>query len=290
MTDEVSGADVSLEEREGLTLERYAEVMAHVRHFPRADRAELFARLDLTGQRWESAIFAWTEALAEESAREEEALSILFGTTFARTRARLKKEQPTLPSLGVLPEEKAVVTAPALVAVEVAPPMLSEPVNQQVGLPSYMLAAPTPPPLTAVAALPSPMHQPARISPASPPDLRATVEASDFPRPSAMPFQAGGTPEQGLADVIARMTAAQGPLHAKSGGHLGETVGLAPSAPGRALPFSADPSGALTPSWMPAGILKFGSVDGTQLSTDPQPGPALPFEPCRRRPRSASVR
>jgi hypothetical protein len=65
----------------------------------------------------------------------------------------------------------------------------------------------------------------------------------DLPRRAALPFQAGGTPEQVLANVIARMTAAQGALPAEGGkpprAPLGETVGVAPLPVGKVLPFAA---------------------------------------------------
>ncbi len=288
MIDETSGADVPGEEREGLTLDRYAEVMANVRHFPRSSGPEVLARLGLTGQRWESAVLAWTAALAEESAMEKEALSIRFGTMFAKTRARLKEEQPTLPSLGLLPEKKAAVAAPAPVSIETAPPIVPEPVAPQVELPSYMLSPspPTPaPPAPAFAPFFAPaslIPQRQAVVPARHADLRATADSSDLPVRPAIPFNLERTPEQALADVIARMTAAQGappteggnPPHAR----LGETVGVAAFPVGRALPFSNNAPSPAAPSWMPPGMLKLVSVEGTQLSTDAPAGPVLPFE------------
>ncbi len=123
---------------------------------------------------------------------------------------------------------------------------------------------------------------PPRVLPARHGDLGATANSSNLPARPAMPFNAEGTPEQTLADVIARMTAAQGadPVDGASPrrAQLGETVGLTSIPVGKALPFGTNPTGAPAPSWMPAGMLKLASVDGTQLSTDAPKGPALPFE------------
>ena len=234
MSDGMSRPDAPGEMREGLTLERYAEVMAHVRHFPQGNGQEVLARLGLDGQRWESAVLAWTDALAVESAMEEATLSTRFGTTFAKTRARLKEERPMLRSLGLLPEEIALISAPVPSQIEPAPLIPPEPVATQVELPSYMLAesAPTHLPLAPafvpLSAVPLPIHQPA--------------------------------------------------LH--SGAHLGEPVDFAPFPTGIVFP-AASASAPPAPSWMPVGMLKLVSVQGTQPSSAVSARSALPFEPAK---------
>lgn len=235
MSDETSRADAADEEREGLTLERYAEVMAHMRHFPRGNGPEVLARLGLTGQRWESAVLAWTYALAEESAMEEETLSTRFGTTFARMRTRLGEERPKLPSLGLLPEENALMAAPASVPIETAPVLVPDPVASRIELPSYRVAASASTPLLQVPALapfstvPLPMHRPVL-------------------QPRA---------------------------------HPGEQGGNAPSPVEMGLPRATDTASSLGPSWIPAGMVEFVSVQGTQPSSEVRARPALPFEPAR---------
>jgi hypothetical protein len=155
---------------------------------------------------------------------------------------------------------------------------------------SAYATAPTPPRAVPPELIPAPSPQTTAV-PAPPPkvrsalpDLRETSANLDLRRRGALPFQTGGTPEQALADVIARMTAAQGAPPPEGGkqprAHLGETVGLAPFPVGMVLPFAPDAAAPPAPSWMPAGMLKLVSVEGTQLSTDAPAGPALPFEPA----------
>ncbi len=234
MSEEMSRLDAPGEMREGLTLERYAEVMAHVRHFPRGNGQEVLARLGLNGQRWESAVLAWTDALAVESAMEEETLSTRFGTTFAKTRARLKEERPMLRSLGLLPEEIALISTPVPAQIEPTPLILPEPVATQVELPSYMLAER------------APTHLP--LAP-------AFVPFSAVPLPVDQPVR-------------------------HPGAHLGEPVDFAPFPTRTALPAASD-SASPAPPWMPVGMLKLVSVQGTQSSCEVSARSALPFEPAK---------
>jgi len=128
------------EEIEGLTIERNGEVMAHVQHFGRAQELEVIQRLGLTERQWVVAGAAWMNALVEESMREEQALSRRFCVAFAETRARLKRERPTLPSLGTLHSERQVATI-AMTELEPAPaPTPARPLE----LPTYEIAARAP--------------------------------------------------------------------------------------------------------------------------------------------------
>jgi hypothetical protein len=247
-----------IEQHGTLDLERYAVVLAHTCYFPPDDLAELLVRLDVAPEDWEAACNGWRAALAEEVRCEETRLALEFGSFFSATRRRLKRERPALSSIGSLPEgtdtaaeaagaSSAPAAEPALIAPAI-PPISMAP---RVELPSYMLAAtaPTTSPVVprALASAPFPRTTPVpapppRINPA-PLDLRGTSMSLDLPRRAALPFQAGGAPEQVLADVIARMTAAQGALPAEGEkpprAHLGETVGVAPLPVGKVLPFAA---------------------------------------------------
>lgn len=252
----MTGAPV--EQHGTLDLERYAVVLAHACYFPPDDLAEIIARLGVATEDWEAACNGWRAALAEEVRREETALALAFGSFFSVTRRRLKRERPALSSIGSLPvgtntaaEDAPTASLPAAGPALTAPPIPPKSMAPRVELPSYMLAATAPrtspvvPPELASAPFPptTPVPAPpARISPA-PVDLRGTAMSLDLPRRAALPFQAGGTPEQVLADVIARMTAAQGALPAEGGktprAHLGETVGVAPLPVGKGLPFGS---------------------------------------------------
>ena len=294
-----SAEDLLVHSDQEIDLDRYAEVLAHRLHFRTAPSTEVLARLGVPEKRWNEAHAKWTRLLVDEAAEDEAPTARQFGAAFAQTRARLREQRPTIESLGSLPVVETALAAESVFAVAerapLAPPppvavaLLAprHPVEVDVALPSYLLPA-SPhalPPLAPLPALPSPICLPARVAEAPLPDLRATVEASDFPGRPTLPFQAGRTSEEGLADVVARMTSARGAPQDGSGkpssAHLGETVGLAPFAPGGVLPFSADAAAPAAPSWMPAGMMKLVSVEGTQLSTDAPTGPALPFEPAK---------
>lgn len=252
----MTGAPVELHGT--LDLERYAVVLAHTCHFPPDDLAEILARLDVATEDWEAACNGWRTALAEEVRREEMTLALEFGSFFSATRRRLKRERPELSSIGLLledttdtaAEEIPTAQAPAAGPALTASPGLSEAMAPRLELPSYMLAATAPatspvaPPELAPALFAGSKPVPAlppRVSEA-PLDLRGTSMSLDLPRRAALPFQAGGAPEQVLADVISRMTAAQGASAAEGGkqprAHLGETVGVAALPVGKVLPFA----------------------------------------------------
>ncbi|KYF82869.1 hypothetical protein BE11_48415 [Sorangium cellulosum] len=105
-------ADLSESTHGRLTIERYGEISAHLRRFPRSVRAEVLARLQIADADWDAAVCGWTDALAEESADGGEALSNRFCQAFAAAEARLKREQPTLASLGPLPTETPPMASP----------------------------------------------------------------------------------------------------------------------------------------------------------------------------------
>lgn len=129
--------------RGGIDIERYAEVMAHIRHFGKPLQPEVLERLALDEDRWEEALFGFTALLVEESDREEEALSRRFGERFAKTKARLGKEKPAPASIGPLRNEVAA-QPPA----EVAPPAIT------VAAPD---PTPSPPIVTTPVAMPMPV-------------------------------------------------------------------------------------------------------------------------------------
>lgn len=292
----MTGAPVELHGT--LDLECYAVMLAHTCYFPPDDLAELLFRFDVATEDWEAACNGWRAALAEEVRREETTLALEFGAFFSATRRRLKRERPALSSIGSLPgdtettaEEAPIASARVAGTTLIAPPIPPESTAPRMELPSYMLAATaaTTSPVVPPELVPAPFPQttpvptpPARISPA-PVDLRGTSMSLDLPRRAALPFQAGGTPEQVLADVIARMTAAQGALPAEGGkqprAHLGETVGVAPLPVGKVLPFAADTTrdGGL------AGTMETGSRSHLlkpelPFSTPSAPIPALSIE------------
>ncbi|WP_437682418.1 hypothetical protein [Sorangium sp. So ce131] len=240
MTGGASEPFEQAETRGGLTLERYAEIMAHVRHFPRSRSTEVLRRLGLTEARWEDAVLAWTDALAAESALEEEALSRRFGATFVAAAARLKKEQPALPSLGPLPEELAPAPPPAAGADaaggerggeeerEAPATAAPAPAAPRIEMPSYAIAAAQSP---MAAAAPAVAVPPAIVPPAVVPP--AVVPPAVVP-PAVVP-------------------------------------------PAVVPPAVVRPP--VDPSVVPVGMRQFSSIQQTHPVADAGKGAALPFEP-----------
>lgn len=277
MIDGTNEPEAQAETREGITLDRYAEVMAHVRHFPRSNAAEVILRLGLTEPQWEAATLAWTDALAEESAREEEALSRRFGAVFVETKARLKRDQPALRSLGGLPGELAS-DAPAGAgkggtsmppAVVVVPGIVPQP-----DLPSFMIAAPSPglvrdPSSEAIAA-----GQAAQVPAAAPPadplslvpvgmrgftSLQGTQAASpDAGKKPALPFAApapGASPPAVERDTSAAKSAGRSEKAAPVGGETEDISAVVASlrSKGAVLPFPIPAQAAPAPTPASAG-------------------------------------
>lgn len=81
-------------------IERCAEIGAHVAHFRRAPRAELFDRLAVEAEDYDRSRRHWMRAVAEELACDGDVLANRFGTAFGRTKETLDVERPALDSLG----------------------------------------------------------------------------------------------------------------------------------------------------------------------------------------------
>ncbi len=165
-----------------IDIERYAEVMAHVRHFGKPQTAEVLERLGLDEDLWEEALFGFTAVLVEESEREEEGLSRRFGERFAKTKTRLSKEKPALRSIGPRRDETpepppAEIVAPTMpiAAPELAPPppMPMSPVVvptplQQTPLPTQEGVSPWAHGAAASTAAPPPIVPPRVVAPVKP--------------------------------------------------------------------------------------------------------------------------
>lgn len=184
----------------GLTIERYGEISAYLRRFPRSARSEVLARLAIPDVDWEAAVGGWTDALAEESADGGEALSNRFCRAFAGTEARLEREQPAIASLGALPSDGRGSTpepadhspAPAVTTRPTAQP--APPASSPWSRPPVDVATPSAPVLAAGLPAAGP-----HVAPALPmvpvgmrhfTSLRETVEASAATSHGpALPFQ-----------------------------------------------------------------------------------------------------
>ncbi len=85
-----------------MTLERFAELLALTKHFP-ADASEALLRSHVEPKEFSDAEKVWMSVMVASVTREETGELQTFGARFAEERARLRKVDPTLESLGPLP-------------------------------------------------------------------------------------------------------------------------------------------------------------------------------------------
>ena len=169
------------ERHQGLTIERYGEVVAYRRHFPPAYATEVLLRLGIQPWQWEAATRAWGAELASALTRDEPETITRFSRAFSTTERRLREFPPRIESLG---ERVALQAAP----------LPSSHVEAGPALPSYMSEgaaraqwqapplAPAPPPAPAARPVPPP----------APPSLGATADISAFVPRHMLPFSAQG--------------------------------------------------------------------------------------------------
>lgn len=124
------------EEPRKLTIERYAVIQAHVRHFGLLVTDELLTRLEVDAVRWASDSAAWSTALLQEAEADgEPVLALQFARPYRETLEMLRNEKPALSSIGKAPPlPPAVETPPA--------PLVDEPPKapvRQPETPSFML-------------------------------------------------------------------------------------------------------------------------------------------------------
>src|SRR3569832_639128 len=90
-------------EGEAIDIVRYAEVMAHFRHFPADKSVEVIARLGIRRRDWEAAAAKWNAMRDGERMTGKLDVTVRFGRILAETRERLAALRPSLESLGPLP-------------------------------------------------------------------------------------------------------------------------------------------------------------------------------------------
>jgi hypothetical protein len=160
----------SAPEPDAIDLPRFAEIMAHLRHFPADRRAELLARLGVAEPAWAAAAARWSAARDADLDRGASDVARRFGVAFARTLRRLEAERPALESCGPLP-------APP-------PPPAAAPV-----------------PVPAVVAAPSPAPSFMQIAPRGA-GLGETMGVSTRPRSKTLPFRMPPDPARREAPAI----------------------------------------------------------------------------------------
>ena len=86
--------------RGGITIERRAEVSAHIDHFSEHDLPAVVARFGLGTEAWMIAADAWNDAIMEDKSSK---LSRAYARTYESVRERLKREAPALDAVGTAP-------------------------------------------------------------------------------------------------------------------------------------------------------------------------------------------
>ncbi|MDC3956087.1 hypothetical protein KEG38_19650 [Polyangium jinanense] len=219
------------ERREGLTLERFAEVMAYRKFFPPHFAEEVLLRCGIRPARWARAAAAWGEALAEAAAEEKPDIVLRFARAFGGTSRKLREWPPRLESLGEPidpdapdPEERAP-ERPSFMLDE--PPSRAPQSAGSVWKQYVKPPAPTPAPPPLPARVPAPSHE----------DLGATRPAF---RPQTklptMPFQM--PPDASAPEMPPASPAPPPPARAPG---FGDTADISSFVPRKPLPFQGTP-------------------------------------------------
>jgi hypothetical protein len=171
---------------EPIDITRYAEVMAHLRHFPTGKHAEVIARLGIRRRDWDAAATKWRRVRDGERVTGNLEVTIRFGRIVADTRAKLDARQPSIESLGPFPGPDGAPADPTAPAAPKAklddkPDEASAVAAPMVQVPSYVAAE------LRAAAQPPP---PPPLAPRPPAYLASTVLGSSAPAAAAMPFSA----------------------------------------------------------------------------------------------------
>ncbi|MDC0680318.1 hypothetical protein [Sorangium atrum] len=161
---------------EGLTIERYAEVMAYRRHFPAARAIEVLLRLGVQPARWDAATRGWGTAMSSALARDEPEILTRFAKALATQERRLREFPPRIESLGEPVAQQGDTDGARAFEGERAAERPSYLRDEAASAPREAASAPWPAP-------------PAEPAPGALRNLHGTAEMSRFvPRPT-LPFQ-----------------------------------------------------------------------------------------------------
>ena len=180
-----------------MSLQRYAEVSAHLRHFPADKKAEVIARMGIRRSAWEAGSARWSAAMNGELESGKTDLASQFGATVTRIKKRLDAQRPSLDSLGPLPGPDEADPAPASAPAPAPASAPAPPPSQPDGI------APPPPIAVPTALAPSPTG-PAAPSPwarfgTMPSGLVVPAPASAPAPPAAVPAPPPSAPEDARA-------------------------------------------------------------------------------------------
>lgn len=231
------------ERDDAIDLPRFAEVMAHLRHFTATPSDEVLARLGLGKAAWEAATTAWYAARDNALSKGETELTRRFGRLFAKALRDLARRRPALESLG--PPVPSPSPSPSPL-----PAPAPVPVLVPVPVPSLSPSPPpTPPPVPPPVPVPVPPLSPSpALSPPLPPppafvpriaELAGTADISAVIQGQVLPFiAASAAPSPPSMSVETRPPPPR----------LGETVGVSPGgALKQSTPFFKRPAPAARP-------------------------------------------
>jgi hypothetical protein len=208
---------------DAVDLQRFAEVVAHLRHYPAGQRAEVLSRLGLDERAWEAAVASWHAARDEELARGASDIVRRFGVAFGRAARRLDAEKPSLASLSPVADAPPPPPAPAP---DATPSPVVPPPASVVPLPAPVV--PPPAPVVRLAAVASPAAS-----------LAGTLPLGTELPIARLPFVSPRPAEESFEAARSHAQAVQGPARAPAA--LGATVGVSSAAPERPLPFGLGP-------------------------------------------------
>jgi hypothetical protein len=183
---------------DAIDLPRFAEVMAHLRHFAEASSDDVIARLGLSKAAWAAATARWYAARDAELASGNTDLNRRFGRLFTKALQDLAKRKPSLESLGPVQVAQDDVQS----HVQEEPPTPKAP--------SWSPPPPPPPPPPAPPAPAPPINKLGETVPVARDALKQSTPFLRRPAPAARPDEtvglapgAGGAPTlpPGLPDL-----------------------------------------------------------------------------------------
>jgi len=250
----------------GLSLARFAEVSALLRHAGALPAHEVLAAQGLAESDWKAAQTAWNQAIEDDLRGGGDELVLAFAEALAQAKERFLRDPPDFSSAPPAPSELAepVALAPAAPPVPQTPSFLRPLMNASaVAASAIPAAAPAPLPVAPVlATAPAPVPAPAAPVPFSA-QVPVTVGSAVTPAPAALTGTAN-LPLQGiLSKILPFDSSAQ------------SSIAAASPAP-KASPAVMAPSGA-SPSALDAARAKAHPLEGTAEVEVAEARKSLPF-------------
>lgn len=208
-----------------IDITRYAEVMAHLRHFPSDKHAEVIARMGIRRRDWDAAAAKWTRERDAERMTGKLDVTIRYGRVLSDTRARLSAVQPSIESLGPLPgPDGAAEQLGAKAATRTEPDTTADKsaasAEPAVEVPSYLAAE------QHAVSMPDPLPLPLPSVSLPSRSMASTALGPSAPASAPTPFVASSSSEaEAFQRAVAHAAEVQGPAGTQRGAGTG-TVGV----------------------------------------------------------------